>query len=108
MTRSLVARGSPPRHRTKMLRSHLRVAPLARAAAGRLANSVSRQKTSGTEDSTASLLGSRPRSQFHRGRILTSSFYVRETEIVARDMPVTLLDAQPEAAPAAAYYAKTM
>src|SRR6267378_1789015 len=94
MTRSLVARGSLPRYRTKMLRSHLRVAPLARAAAGRLANSVSRQKTSGTEDSTASLLGSRPRSQFHRGRILTSSFYERETEIVAREMLGTVLECQ--------------
>src|SRR5258706_3444056 len=94
MTRSLVARGSPPRHRTKMLRSHHRVAPLARAAAGRLANSVSRQKTSGTEDSTASLLGSRLRSQFHRGRILPSSFYERETEIVAREMLGTVLECE--------------
>jgi len=55
---------------------------------------VSRQKTSGTEDSTASLLGSRPRSQFHRGRILTSSFYERETEIVAREMLGTVLECQ--------------
>src|SRR6266550_3932954 len=96
MTRSLVVRESPPRHRTKMRRSHLRVAPLARAAAGRLANSVSRQKTSGTEDSTVGLLGSRPRSQFHRGRILPASFYQRETEIVAREMLGTVLECETE------------
>src|SRR6266550_4737839 len=94
MTRRLVVRESPPRHRTKMRRSHLRVAPLARAAAGRLANSVSMQKTSGTEDSTAGLLGSRPRSQFHRGRILPSSFYERETETVAREMLGTVLECE--------------
>jgi len=55
---------------------------------------VSRQKTSGTEDSTAGLLGSRPRSQFHRGRILPSSFYERETEIVAREMLGTVLECE--------------
>jgi DNA-3-methyladenine glycosylase len=56
---------------------------------------VSRQKNSGTEDS-ASLLGSRPRSQFHRGRILAPSFYARETEIVAREMLGTVLECQTE------------
>jgi len=57
---------------------------------------VSRQKLSGTEDSTASLLGSRPRSQFHRGRILPASFYERETEIVAREMLGTVLECETE------------
>ncbi len=55
---------------------------------------MSRQKSSGTEDSTASLLGSRPRSQFHRRRILPSSFYERETEIVAREMLGTVLECE--------------
>jgi len=55
---------------------------------------VSRQKLSGTEDSTVSLLGSRPRSQFHRGRILPASFYERETEIVAREMLGTVLECE--------------
>jgi DNA-3-methyladenine glycosylase len=53
---------------------------------------VSRQKDSATEDSPASLLGSRPRSQFYRGRVLPSSFYERETEIVAREMLGTVLE----------------
>jgi len=57
---------------------------------------VSRQRLSGTDDSTASLLGSRPRSQFHRGRILPSSFYERETEIVARGMLGTVLECETE------------
>jgi DNA-3-methyladenine glycosylase len=55
---------------------------------------VSRQKNSGTEDSTASLLGSRPRSQFHRGRVLPASFYGRETELVAREMLGTVLECE--------------
>jgi DNA-3-methyladenine glycosylase len=42
----------------------------------------------------ASLLGSRPRSQFHRGRILPSTFYDRETEIVARAMLGTVLECE--------------
>jgi len=57
---------------------------------------VSRQKISGTEDSVASLLGSRPRSQFHRGRILPPSFYERETEVVAREMLGTVLECETE------------
>jgi len=40
----------------------------------------------------ASLLGSRPRSQFHRGRILPRDFYDRETEIVARALLGTVLE----------------
>jgi DNA-3-methyladenine glycosylase len=40
----------------------------------------------------ASLLGSRPRSQFHRGRILPRDFYDRETEVVARAMLGTVLE----------------
>jgi DNA-3-methyladenine glycosylase len=57
---------------------------------------VSRQKISSPEDSAASLLGSRPRSQFHRGRILPPSFYERETEIVAREMLGTVLECETE------------
>lgn len=57
---------------------------------------MSRQKSSGTEDSATSLLGSRPRSQFHRGRILPTSFYERETEIVAREMLGTVLECRTE------------
>lgn len=57
---------------------------------------MSRQKISGTEDSAASLLGSRPRSQFHRGRILPPSFYERETEAVAREMLGTVLECETE------------
>lgn len=57
---------------------------------------MSRQKISGTEDSAASLLGSRPRSQFHRGRILPPSFYERETEVVAREMLGTVLECETE------------
>src|ERR1700730_10995039 len=94
MTRSPVGRASPRRHRTKKGRRLRRAAPLARAAAGRLANSVSRQKSSGTEDSTSSLLGSRPRSQFHRGRVLLPSFYEHETEIVAREMLGSVLECE--------------
>ena len=55
---------------------------------------MSRQKISSPEDSAASLLGSRPRSQFHRGRILPASFYERETEIVAREMLGTVLECE--------------
>ena len=57
---------------------------------------MSRQKNSGTEDSSTSLLGSRPRSQFRRGRILPASFYERETEIVAREMLGTVLECETE------------
>jgi DNA-3-methyladenine glycosylase len=57
---------------------------------------VSRQKISSLEDSAASLLGSRPRTQFHRGRILPPGFYERETEIVAREMLGTVLECETE------------
>jgi DNA-3-methyladenine glycosylase len=53
---------------------------------------VGRLNNSSTEDLATSLLGSRPRSQFHRGRILPASFYARDTEIVAREMLGTVLE----------------
>jgi DNA-3-methyladenine glycosylase len=53
---------------------------------------VSRQRNSSPEDATTSLPGSKPRSQFNRGRILPASFYARETEIVAREMLGTVLE----------------
>src|SRR5256885_3718266 len=40
----------------------------------------------------SSLLGSRLRSQFHRGKILSREFYERDTELVARDMLGTVLE----------------
>jgi DNA-3-methyladenine glycosylase len=42
------------------------------------------------------LLGSRPRSQFQRGKILSREFYDRETELVARDMLGTVLECETE------------
>jgi DNA-3-methyladenine glycosylase len=54
---------------------------------------VSRKNISSPEES-ASLLGSRPRSRFNRGRILPASFYERETEIVAREMLGTVLECE--------------
>jgi DNA-3-methyladenine glycosylase len=53
---------------------------------------MGRQETSSPADSESSLLGSRPRSQFHRGHVLSRSFYERETEIVAREMLGTVLE----------------
>jgi DNA-3-methyladenine glycosylase len=53
---------------------------------------VSRQRKSNPEDPATSLLGSKPRAQFDRGRILPASFYARETEIVAREMLGTVLE----------------
>jgi len=53
---------------------------------------VRRQRSSNLEDPATSLLGSTPRSQFERGRILPASFYARETEIVAREMLGTVLE----------------
>ena len=53
---------------------------------------MSRQRNSNPEDPASSLLGSKPRSQFDRGRILPASFYARETEIVAREMLGTVLE----------------
>ena len=55
---------------------------------------MSRQKTSSPEDLESSLLGSRSRSDFHRGRILPRAFYERETEIVARDLLGTVLECE--------------
>jgi DNA-3-methyladenine glycosylase len=40
------------------------------------------------------LLGSRPRTQFRRGKILPREFYNRETELVARDMLGTVLECE--------------
>lgn len=55
---------------------------------------MGRQETSSPADSATSLLGSRPRSQFHRGHVLPRSFYDRETEIVAREMLGTVLECE--------------
>ena len=44
----------------------------------------------------STLLGSRSRSQFHRGKVLPREFYARETEIVARDMLGTILECETE------------
>lgn len=55
---------------------------------------MTRQKTSSPEDLESSLLGSRPRSQFHRGSALPREFYERETEIVAREMLGTVLECE--------------
>lgn len=46
------------------------------------------------EEST--LLGSRPRADFTRGKILSRDFYDRETELVARDMLGTVLECETE------------
>jgi len=53
---------------------------------------VSRKRNSNPEDPATSLLGSKHRSQFNRGRILPASFYARETEIVAREMLGSVLE----------------
>jgi len=53
-----------------------------------------REILSRAEQST--LLGSRSRSQFHRGKVLPREFYARETEIVARDMLGTILECETE------------
>jgi DNA-3-methyladenine glycosylase len=55
---------------------------------------VSRQRTSSPEDLESSLLGSRPRSEFHRGLAVPRAFYERETEIVAREMLGTVLECE--------------
>ena len=55
---------------------------------------MSRQEISSPADSESSLLGSRSRSRFHRGRVLPSGFYDRETEIVAREMLGTVLECE--------------
>ena len=51
-----------------------------------------RESASRVEEAT--LLGSRPRSQFHRGKILPPAFYDRETELVARDLLGTVLECE--------------
>ncbi len=51
-----------------------------------------RESASRVEEAT--LLGSRPRSQFHRGKILPPEFYERETELVARDLLGTVLECE--------------
>ncbi|MDQ6872681.1 MAG: DNA-3-methyladenine glycosylase [Gemmatimonadota bacterium] len=53
---------------------------------------MSRQGTSSPADSESTVLGSRPRSQFHRGHALPRSFYERETEVVAREMLGAVLE----------------
>ena len=57
---------------------------------------MSRQKTSSPEDLESSLLGSRPRSQFHRGRVLPRAFYERETEVVSRQLLGAVLECETE------------
>ena len=57
---------------------------------------MSRQKTSSPEDLESSLLGSRPRSQFHRGRVLRRAFYERETEVVSRQLLGAVLECETE------------
>jgi len=57
---------------------------------------VSRQRNSNPEDPATSLLGSKPRSQFKRGRILPATFFARETEIVARELLGTVLECKTE------------
>ncbi len=42
----------------------------------------------------STLLGSRPRTQFHRGKVLPRDFYARDTELVARDMLGTVLECE--------------
>ena len=42
------------------------------------------------------LLGSRPRTQFRRGKILSRDFYNRETQLVARDLLGTVLECETE------------
>jgi len=57
---------------------------------------VSGQRNATPEDPATSLLGSKPRSRFDRGRILPTSFYARETEIVAREMLGAVLECRTE------------
>ena len=40
------------------------------------------------------LLGSRPRTRFQRGKVLSREFYNRETELVARDLLGTVLECE--------------
>ncbi|MFL5485495.1 MAG: DNA-3-methyladenine glycosylase [Gemmatimonadaceae bacterium] len=53
---------------------------------------MSGQQISSTEDADSTLLGSRPRSGFHRGRVLPRAFYHRDTEIVARELLGAVLE----------------
>jgi DNA-3-methyladenine glycosylase len=56
------------------------------------ATEVSRYTVSSPPKSDSTLLGSRSRGSFHRGRALPRSFYNRETEIVAREMLGAVLE----------------
>src|SRR4051812_31073177 len=104
MMRSRVGHGSPL---LLTRRKPALAAALARAEARRqAASSVSRDSASSTRGSKAgrtvgesgllepTLLGSRPRAAFHRGRALPRSFYERDTEIVAREMLGTVLECE--------------
>ncbi|MFL5564543.1 MAG: DNA-3-methyladenine glycosylase [Gemmatimonadaceae bacterium] len=53
---------------------------------------MSGQQISSPEDAESTLLGSRPRSGFHRGRVLPRAFYDRDTEIVARELLGAVLE----------------
>ncbi len=68
---------------------------------------MSRQETSSPADSEPSLLGSRPRSQFHRGPVLPRDFYERETEIVARDMLGAVIECDTAEGPASGVIVET-
>ena len=68
---------------------------------------MSREETSSLADSEPSLLGSRPRSQFHRGPVLPRDFYERETEIVARDMLGAVIECDTAEGPASGVIVET-
>jgi DNA-3-methyladenine glycosylase len=65
------------------VRRQRRGAPRERAAA-------SRPRSNAAE----TILRSRPRSAFHRGRVLPRDFYTRETELVARDLLGAVLECE--------------
>lgn len=54
---------------------------------------MSRRGTLSRAEQTT-LLGSRPRSRFSRGKVLPRDFYARETELVARDLLGTVLECE--------------
>ena len=66
-----------------------------------------RTKASGAEKSSSTILHSRSRSQYHRGRALPASFYDRETEIVAREMLGTVLECETESGVASGIIVET-
>ncbi len=53
---------------------------------------MSRPIIPGGVESATTLLGSRPRARFDRGRILPASFYERDTEIVSRELLGAVLE----------------